>query len=254
MDRAGTKKTTWWIWALVLVLLAGAVTAYLITRQKGEEVPPPEESSELTEERAQGSPADRGGAVATGISEPEASEPMEDEEILAQTPAEALEDEEEPDSTRPGMKEEEDGCDELLAQVKDFFRYLDKKEYVERILMENDTWSVFKSALSKLSANLPAPSGEGLDPAVLTRNVYHFFRVLDGREIQLAKDVLRHEADTLEFNLEMFYRWLTLGDECPDPEGIRPSREALYRYAGFFLNTIGGRSYLFRRAPEARLL
>ncbi|MFP4037733.1 MAG: hypothetical protein ACLFUE_09445, partial [Desulfobacteraceae bacterium] len=154
----------------------------------------------------------------------------------------------------PGMKEEEEGCDELLAQVKDFFRYLDKKEYVERVLMENDSWSVFKSALSKLSAKPPAPSGEGLDPAVLTRNVYHFFRVLDGREIQLAKDVLRHEADTLEFNLEMFYRWLTLGDECPDPEGIRPSREALYRYAGFFLNTIGGRSYLFRRAPEARLL
>ena len=29
---------------------------------------------------------------------------------------------------------------------------------------------------------------------------------------------------------------------------------AVYEYAGFFLNTLGGRSYLFRRDPATRLL
>jgi hypothetical protein len=45
-----------------------------------------------------------------------------------------------------------------------------------------------------------------------------------------------------------------LGDRCPDPEEVRPSLDVLYYYAGFFLNTIGGRAYLFRRALGVRLL
>ena len=30
--------------------------------------------------------------------------------------------------------------------------------------------------------------------------------------------------------------------------------EVVYQYAGFFLNTIGGRAYLLRRTPSVRLL
>ncbi|MBW1799420.1 MAG: hypothetical protein JRJ85_01690, partial [Deltaproteobacteria bacterium] len=37
-------------------------------------------------------------------------------------------------------------------------------------------------------------------------------------------------------------------------EGIRRSLDVAYQYAGFLLNTIGGRSYLFRRSVEIRLL
>ena len=58
----------------------------------------------------------------------------------------------------------------------------------------------------------------------------------------------------MEISLEMFYRWLTLGDRCPDPENIRPSTTVLYQYAGFFINTTGGRAYLFRRPSGLRLL
>ena len=58
----------------------------------------------------------------------------------------------------------------------------------------------------------------------------------------------------MEDNLDMFYRWLTLGDRCPDPEKLRPSGAVAYRYAGFFLNSTGGRAYLFRRSAGLRLL
>jgi hypothetical protein len=58
----------------------------------------------------------------------------------------------------------------------------------------------------------------------------------------------------MEISLEMFYRWLTLGERCPDPENIRPSMTTLYQYAGFFINTTGGRAYLFRRPSGLRLL
>ena len=68
------------------------------------------------------------------------------------------------------------------------------------------------------------------------------------------REVIKNEQDTMEMNLEMFYGWLMMGDRCPDAEGIRPSLDILYHYAGFFLNTTGGRAYLFRRTPELRLL
>jgi len=55
-------------------------------------------------------------------------------------------------------------------------------------------------------------------------------------------------------NLELFYKCLMLGDRCPDREQIRPPLDVLYKYAGFFLNTIGGRAYLFRRPMGVRLL
>jgi len=77
---------------------------------------------------------------------------------------------------------------------------------------------------------------------------------LDGVDIIILKEVLRNEADTLEINMELFYNWLMLGDRCPDNENIRPDQEVIYRYAGYFLNTIGGRAYLFRRPVTLRLL
>ena len=105
-----------------------------------------------------------------------------------------------------------------------------------------------------MAAKPPIPAGESADSTVLNSNIYHLFRVLDRKDIRLIREVIANESETLEMNVELFYRWLTLGERCPDPEGIRPSQEALYHYAGFFLNTIGGRSYLFRRPLRLRLL
>ena len=51
----------------------------------------------------------------------------------------------------------------------------------------------------------------------------------------------------------MFNKWIALGHDRPDPEGVRPSREVMYRYAGFFLNTTGGMAYLFRRPGDISL-
>ncbi len=254
MERKGKSKTTWWIWVSILVLLAAALTGYLVMRQEDQETPSPEETARPAQERTETGAVERKDLPPPSTAAPGAEKSGETPFTGPDEPVEeeAGGDEEEKQAPAPG--EEEVPCEEIQARVRDFFDYLDRKEYVDQVLLEKDTWEVFKSALSKLSARPPIPAGEGLDPVVLTRNVYHFFRVLSGREIQLAKDVLRHESDTLEFNLEMFYQWLTQEDRCADPEEIRPSREVMYRYAGFFLNTIGGRSYLFRRATEARLL
>jgi hypothetical protein len=145
-------------------------------------------------------------------------------------------------------------CPRIEAEVQDFFKYLDKQSYVQHLEERPDTYGDFKRLLKKLSSHLPTPGGEGVDSTVMEKNIYHLFRILSRSDIRLIKDIIANEADTLELNLEMFYRYLTLENRCPDPEGIRPSFDVLYHYAGFFLDTIGGRAYLSRRPMELRIL
>jgi hypothetical protein len=50
-----------------------------------------------------------------------------------------------------------------------------------------------------------------------------------------------------------FYQW-SLVDDLSKPEYPHFSLKDSYSYAGFFLNTLGGQSYLFRRKTKTRLL
>ncbi|MBN1104097.1 MAG: hypothetical protein JXL84_11840 [Deltaproteobacteria bacterium] len=148
----------------------------------------------------------------------------------------------------------EDECKRLQEAVRGFFTELNGKPHIREITEGTDTYVWFRRMLKKLSDNPPVPAGEGLDPTVMTSNVYHFFSLLDRREMKLLKAVLTREPPALETSMHLFFRWLSMGNRCPQPEGIRPSRDTLYAYAGFFLNTVGGRAYLFRRPSGLRLL
>ena len=154
----------------------------------------------------------------------------------------------------PKSSPKEDLCTQVEKNITEFFRYLDQKEYVRDPGSIIDTYTRFKKILNRLAARPPVPAGEGTDPAIIIKNVYHFYRVLDRKDLRLIRHIVTKEKETLEFNLEMFYRWVGLGNRCPDPEGMRPSMEMLYKYAGFFINTTGGRACLFRRSSDIRLL
>lgn len=145
-------------------------------------------------------------------------------------------------------------CDRVEQEIQEYFQYLNGKGYIRHLGEGLNTYAQFKAMIRKLSARLPTPAGEGIDSEIINDNIFFFFRVLDKNDFRLIRGILKNEGDTLEPTLDLFYRWLTLGDQCPDPEGVRPSQGVLYHYAGFFLNTIGGRSYLFRRPLGLRLL
>ena len=145
-------------------------------------------------------------------------------------------------------------CARIEQHVAEFFQSLDTKRYDKQSGMATDTYTRFKEMLRRLETNAPLPAGEGTNPQIMVKNIYFFCRALDLSDICLIKEVIRNEQDTMEINLEMFYEWLMLGSRCPNPGGLRPSLDVLYRYAGFFLNTIGGRAYLFRRSVGLRLL
>lgn len=154
----------------------------------------------------------------------------------------------------PKPYDQDSDCSLVEDDMADFFHYLDQKKYVKHLDSGMDVYTHFKKIVRKLAARAPIPAGEGIDPRIIIQNVYYFFRILDRKDLRLIKDVITNEQDTVEINLNMFYAWLTSGNRCPDSEGLRPSLKVLYQYAGFFLNTIGGRAYLFRRSEGLRLL
>jgi len=153
-----------------------------------------------------------------------------------------------------GTIPEEDSGAAIEEKMIEFFRYLDTREYIQKIYPEMETYTRFKEILKRLSEKPPIPAGEGADPDIIIRNIFHFYHTLNRKDLRLIKEIITHEQDSLETEIENVYQWLMLNDSRSDPEGLRPSMEVLYEYAGFFINTTGGRAYLFRRTTALRLL
>ena len=45
-----------------------------------------------------------------------------------------------------------------------------------------------------------------------------------------------------------------MNSDLTEKKDGRPSLKVLYKYSGFFLNTLAGRNYLLRRVPKIRVL
>jgi hypothetical protein len=145
-------------------------------------------------------------------------------------------------------------CDELQRQMTAFFTYLDKQDYILSYGLEGGTWNLFQQVVKQLSENPPLVTGEMKDFSSLISNVAHFYRVLGRERVELINEIIQHESEIMESVMATFFEWLTSGDRCQDQINRPPSLEVLYKYAGFLLNTLAGRSYLLRRNAKIRIL
>jgi hypothetical protein len=228
-----SKGRNWW-WLLLILALAGL--GYYLYSQMG-----PDQKKKLI---------------------PEKVTPVQPERLMQKEPSTAKVEEKKPEISPVPTKEEpplkpapeEDYCTKIENEMEEFFHYLDQKPYVKYLDPNRDSYARFKDILKRCSARPPIPAGEGTDPKILIKNLYHFFRVLGRKDLKLISTVMDNEQDSMEYILAMLYRWITLDNRCPDPEDLRPSSSVRYQYAGFFLNTTGGRAYLFRRTQSLRLL
>lgn len=159
-----------------------------------------------------------------------------------------------PSAAREGAAEKGEYCTIIRDEVLDFFHSLDSKAYFQGFKLEKDAYAYFTEILKKLTAQPPQPAGEGMQATTMLANIYFFSRALKPKDLLVIKAVMENESDTMEFNLETFYRWLMLGKGCSNPGNVRPPFDVIYKYAGFFINTTGGRAYLFRRPLRLRLL
>lgn len=143
--------------------------------------------------------------------------------------------------------------EEIHQDVIKFFDYLDQKDYIKTYELKEGTYKHFLKLMEKLSANPPVVSGETQDIYILTHNIAHFYRVIGKRNISLIKDILSNEREITEPTMGLIYEWGTKGIEENRKE-IKTTMKDLYEYAGFFLNTLGGKAYLSRRDSKTRML
>jgi hypothetical protein len=253
MKKRGRRRF-WSRLIILLVLVAAVVAAYFLFQEKGREQREAVETK-VEERKAEERKAEERKAEEKKTSGGEAV-PFKKErapQVAAKPPAKG--EPPLPEAVKAGRPtKKEDYCKRIENGVREFFTYLNKEKYVRNLEADMDSYERFKRVMTKLSSEPPVPAGENMDTLIMTRNIYHFYRLLENEDIRLIREILRNEADSLELNLDIFYKWLMLGDQCPDPEKTRPPLEVLYQYAGFFLNTIGGRAYLYRRPLNVRLL
>ena len=155
--------------------------------------------------------------------------------------------------TTPEEKREKE-CRILAEQVHGFFTHVDSEDYIQQFELQEPSQKYFIALAYKLLKNPPVVSRESDDLYTILKNMAHFFRVIGKDNIVLIKTILDRERDKIEDVAAEMYQWTAWGDCNDDLLNFSPSLAEMYEYAGFFLNTMGGRSYLFRRDSRSRLL
>ena len=151
----------------------------------------------------------------------------------------------------PEDVEEIDRCTFLEKRIDSFFGYIDGKMDLE----ESAARDIFFSMMEELEEKPPLVVGETRDLITLLRNRAHFFRVLKKERIDMVRHILQAERDILESAMADFYAYYIGEEQCTGKNGeTLMDMEALYDYAGFFLESISGKSYLMRRDSSTRVL
>ncbi|MBM4309431.1 MAG: hypothetical protein FJ119_00570 [Deltaproteobacteria bacterium] len=144
------------------------------------------------------------------------------------------------------------GAASVQIRVMNFFRYLDSKGYAQRRGFDAGSQELFMTALQRLDTARPLIGGENQDLLALMKNMTFFFRTLGKDTLLTARDIVNGESAIMEPVMALFYEWLNPWQ--PQPEAPAVSREMMYAYTGFFLQSMGGRAYLFRRESGIRML
>jgi len=143
---------------------------------------------------------------------------------------------------------------DIEQRIMAFFRYLDEQPYVQAFHLAGGTYHQWEIAVARLSAKPPIVAGETDSLYNLVRNVAHFYRVLGKKRMLLIKQILQNESAVIEPAMRIFYRWFSTDAKGRARLRGRPSLQTQYIYAGYLLNTLGGRSYLLRRGSRVRTL
>jgi hypothetical protein len=145
-------------------------------------------------------------------------------------------------------------CQELEESLRAFCQYLDAGETFRSQKTYGDSWALFTSILESLERRPPVITAEAYRPSTIIENSFYFFRLLGKNKIDIVRDVIKFESDLAEPLMGIVYYWLMSGRSCDKLPSPSSALKFMYNYAGFFLNTLGGHSYLCRQDSKIRLL
>jgi hypothetical protein len=145
-------------------------------------------------------------------------------------------------------------CKELEKSLRAFCIYLDGSDTWRSHKMEQSCWDFLSETLAIAEQRLPTITQESYRPDIIIENSFYFFRLLRQKRMDVLRDLFKYEADLAEPLMGILYHWLLAGRQCDKTPPSEPALKLMYRYAGFFLNTLGGHSYLCRRDSRIGLL
>lgn len=145
-------------------------------------------------------------------------------------------------------------CDQAAEKIHQFYQHLDDQKYMEKYDLGPSSERYFSTLIQKLMDNPPVVSGETDDLFTILKNTAHFFRVIGKQNIGMIKEILNNEYNQFENILARYYTLIHTPKCGADHFNLTLSEPALYNYAGFFLSTMGGRLYLFRRDSRSRMV
>jgi hypothetical protein len=157
-------------------------------------------------------------------------------------------------------KSEEDGtqstdlCIRETAKIEAFYTHLDQQPYMQTFKLPQPSKEYFTNLMHKLAAQPPVVTRETDDLFTILKNTAHFFRIIGKDNIMLIKGILNQEKNSFEEILSSLYALTDQPDCLKTKLGIDIPPSVYYDYSGFFLNTMGGRLYLFRRDSVSRMV
>lgn len=145
-------------------------------------------------------------------------------------------------------------CDSPSRQLHTFYTHLDSQAYMAEYKLNASSEKHFTDLIKKLLANPPQVTRESDDLYTILKNTAHFFRVSGKNNIIMLKGILDNEKGSLEQILADYHLLVSVPECSMTPYSKDVDKDALYEYACFFLNTMGGRLYLFRRDSLSRMV
>ncbi len=147
----------------------------------------------------------------------------------------------------------ENTANPLIQHLNDFYDHLDQQTYMKDFNLYRSSKAHFSNLLQNLFDAPPVVTNETNDLFTILKNTAHFFRILGKENIIVLKGILDREKASFEDILKTFYTLTDYPEALKKEYGMTLSQDVLYDYAGFFLNTMGGRLYLFRRDSASRM-
>jgi hypothetical protein len=264
------KKRSGFVW--IFLIIAFAVTAFLLYSYKGPEIvrllddkanltsilPHLKKTSTKSSEDTQYTAP----AAPIGKAPPP---PAENQDAASQTHIQSLVNDPSLNPTNIDQKDSLKASDsakkslkgdtpqQLVDELKAFYTHLDQQPYMLDFQLKEPSKKHFSKLLQVLIDNPPSITRETDDYFTLLKNTAHFFRVLGKDNIFILKGILDREKDSFEKIIKTFYLLTEHPDSLKNEFSLTIPEENLYDYAGFLLNSIGGRLYLFRRDSASRM-
>ena len=154
----------------------------------------------------------------------------------------------------PGDLSAPPDCTSAEQELMAICRRLDARDYVGERLQGGGTCGLLRQVTEELAAHRPSVASELKSYPAMLANVFHLFRVVGRKRLEIPREILRQDADRIEPISMVAYRWLISRESCVSADGAEVRLEALYEYAAFLTQTLGGQAYLRRRSPRVEAL